>query len=214
MLRRVFLLLLLTMVWRALPAQDTLLYWPKVELGMNITQTLAGFFNAGSQGLPIDPYLFSVKFPGVRNVIRTGFNLRLRNREEATTTGQRLINDLNVNLRAGLEWRKTLNKRFSFFYGIDAIMRYQKEAVDFNTGGGTIELGTNSTGFGGGPILGLMFHLTPKILLSTESSIYALASSGSEKDQVDPSIPPTEQKIRQFELLPSIPNSLYVFFRF
>jgi hypothetical protein len=62
--------------------------------------------------------------------------------------------------------------------------------------------------------MGLLFHLSSKIMLSTESSLYGMASSGKERDQTDPGMPPTEQKIRQFEMLPSIPNSLYVFFRF
>ena len=214
MLRLLFLLLLMTTVWGKLSAQDTLLYWPKLELGMNITQTLAGFFNSGGQGLPTDPYLFSLKIPSARSTFRAGFNARFRNREEATNTGQRLIYERDFNLRAGLEWRRTLTKKFSFYYGIDAIMRYQQEDVDFTTNGGTIELGSNSTGFGGGPLMGILFHLSSKIMLSTESSLYGMASSGKEKDQTDPGTPPTEQKIRQFEVLPSIPNSLYVFFRF
>lgn len=214
MLRQVFLLLMLLITGVKLKAQDTLLYWPRVELGMNITQTLSGFFNAGSQGLPTDPYLFSIKFPGARSTVRIGANARVRNREEATNSGQRLIYDREIYLRAGLEWRRSLSKKFAFYYGIDATMQYQQADVDFNTNGGTIELGSNSTGIGGGPVLGLMFHLSPKVLLSTESSLYAMASSGKEKDQTDPSLPPTEQKIRQFQVLPTIPNSLYVFFRF
>lgn len=181
---------------------------------MNITQTLAGFFNSGGQGLPTDPYLFSLKIPGARSTFRTGFNARFRNREEESNTGQRLIYERDFHLRGGLEWRRTLTKKFSFYYGVDAIMRYQQEDVDFTTNGGTIELGSNSIGFGGGPLMGLMFHLSPRIMLSTESSLYGMASSGKEKDQTDPGTPPTEQKIRQFEVLPSIPNSLYVFFRF
>lgn len=214
MLRQVFLLLMLAMIGGKLNAQDTLLYWPRVELGMNITQTLSGFFNAGSQALPTDPYLFSIKFPGARSTFRMGVNARVRNREEASNSGQRLIYEREAHFRAGLEWRRSLSKKFAFYYGLDAIMHYQQADVDFNTNGGTIELGSNSTGFGGGPLLGLMFHLSPKVLLSTESSLYAMASSGKEKDQTDPALPPTEQKIRQFEFLPTIPNSLYVFFRF
>lgn len=214
MLRQVFLLLMLGMIGRKLSAQDTLLYWPRVELGMNITQTLSGFFNAGSQGLPTDPYLFSIKFPSARSTFRLGANARVRNREEATNSGQRLIYDRELYLRAGLEWRRPLSKKFAFYYGLDAVLNYQQADVDFNTGGGTIELGSNSLGFGGGPLMGLMFHLSPKVLLSTESSLYGVASSGKEKDQIDPNLPPTEQKVQQFELLPMIPNSLYVFFRF
>lgn len=214
MLRLLFLLLMTTMVWGKLSAQDTLLYWPKLELGMNITQTLAGFFNSGGQNLPTDPYLFSLKIPGARSTFRTSGNIRFRNREEASNSGQRLIYEKDIQLRAGFEWRRTLTKKFSFYYGLDAVMRYQQEDVDFNTNGGTIELGKNSTGFGGGPLMGLLFHLSPKIMLSTESSLYGVATSGKEKDQIDPGSPPIEQKIRQFEMLPSIPNSLYVFFRF
>jgi hypothetical protein len=214
MLRLLLLLLLTTLGGFKASAQDTLLYWPKVELGMNITQTLAGFFNAGSQALPTDPYLFSLKFPGARSTFRTSVNARFRNREEIINFGQRLITERTFNFRAGLEWRRTLTPRFSFYYGFDAVLQYELERVDFNTGGGRIELGSNSTGFGAGPLMGLMFHLTPKILLSTESNLYGIASSGKEKDQTDPAIPPTEQRTRQFELIPTIPNSLYVFFRF
>jgi hypothetical protein len=56
---------------------------PKMEVGLNVTSTLAGFFNSGGDRIPADPFLISVKFLRPKSAIRLGFNLSVEQEDES-----------------------------------------------------------------------------------------------------------------------------------
>jgi hypothetical protein len=197
-----------------LKGQDTTDFRPKLELGMNITQTLSGFFNASSTAQGLDPYLFSMKL-GVSNrmIWRIGANVRFQNREEFQNTGQRLIEDRSIDLRFGFEFRKVLLKRFLLNYGLDAAWRQYTNTVDFQFAGGSLTTGSSSSGYGGGPFLGVLYKLGPRVMLGTEGAAYFFYTTGNTRNQVDPQFPPPVTRIRSVDFRPYVPNSLYLFFR-
>lgn len=181
------------------------------EVGLNITNTLAGFFNSGGSGLSKDPYLFSLKFAGPKGALRFATNFNTQSKSEFLTNGTRKVEETEAVLRGGYEFRKPIDNRFLLYYGIDAIVEYQIEKVDFSEfGSGQITSENNTFGFGGGPVLGIQFQLMKRIALSTEASIYGIINT--RKDILDEGrgTVPVESTSSGFKVAPVIPSSLYL----
>lgn len=190
----------------------------KVEIGLNITHTLAGFFNSGGQDVLLDPYIFSLKLLKNNGAIRTAYNFRVRTSSEfdfnTGVGGQRDAKETAVDIRVGWEWRKKASNRFSFYWGADLVSRFRKEVVDFNDFQSSLKLDEQKIGIGGGPIMGILFFITPTITLSTEAAIYGVYESGRIQNDLIPGSPAERVPTRGFELVPTIPNALYIHFRF
>ena len=93
----------------------------KVEIGLNITHTLAGFFNSGGQDILLDPYLFSLKFLKKEGAIRTAYNFKIKSSSEFDFNtgfgGQRDAQEISADVRVGWEWRKPISSRFNIYWG-------------------------------------------------------------------------------------------------
>ena len=184
------------------------------ELGLNITATLAGFFNNGGQGLPTDPYLFSLKFSRANRAIRLGIGGRFQRRTEFLSIGDRTVINQQLELRGGYEWRQSFGARFTLFWGLDLAGRYRNESVRLSSFPNDITVSSRDLGLGGGPGLGMLFHLSPRVSLSTESYLYAFYVSGREEDPASDPVQPTIIKTTGIDISPVLPRSLYVIFKF
>lgn len=185
------------------------------EIGLNITNTLAGFFNAGGTNLPIDPFLLSYKKTNKSGAIRFGMNFRVTSKKEFLNNGERDLKENDFFFRGGYEWRNVIDKRFTFYYGLDAVAEYENEQLDF-TSFGFEDLSSfeNVYGIGGGPVLGVLFRLNDRIAFSTEGSIYGVVLYNDSRQEIGNGLPPTENSSTGFRLLPSVPSSLYAIFSF
>lgn len=185
------------------------------EVGLNITNTLAGFFNAGGTDLPTDPFLLNYKKVNDSGALRFGVNFRVVNRKEFLNNGERDLKENDFFFRGGYEWRSKVSKRFTLYYGLDAVAEYQNEQLKF-TSFGFEDLASfeNVYGVGGGPVLGIIFRLNQRIAFSTEGSIYGVVLYNDSRQEIGNGLPPTENNSTGFRLLPSVPSSLYVIFSF
>ncbi len=191
----------------------------RIEIGLNITNTLAGFFNNGGQGTLLDPYLFSLKFIGKNSTIRTAYNLSLKTRSEFEINGGfggvREVQDVTADVRFGWEWRRLVSNRFTIYWGADLIGSYDSEQVDFNAfSGSTLKLNEYVIGMGGGPVMGIIFSFGSTISISTEAAIYGRYERGRTENDLFVGVPAESREIKGFSLMPMIPNSLYLNVRF
>lgn len=186
------------------------------EIGLNITNTLAGFFNAGGDDLPKDPFLFSYKRLIGGGAIRFGTNFRIVNQQDFLNTGgQQDSRENDFFFRAGYEWRTSINRRFTLYYGLDGLLEYENETTTISDfGGENLTSSENIYGVGGGPVLGILFHLNDRVALSTEGTIYGVVSFTDSSQEIGNGLPPVENSSTDFRLLPSIPSSLYIIFSF
>ena len=207
-------LMILSLCWLAIPLFGQSEKDRSFELGLNVTNTLAGFFNSGGQDMALDPYLFSLKIVGPNSAFRTGFNLKYKNKIEFVDTGEREVLDQDFFLRAGWEKRVPISPRFTLFWGLDGVMRYESEKVDFFSFSGDLKLKNYEWGIGGGPVLGVLFHMSDRISLSTESTLYGIYFKGKEEQNLEPGQPATQTDVEGFEILPTVPNSLYLILSF
>ena len=213
-MRALFTLLLLCGL-KVLSAQESL--WisdsSARELGLNITATLAGFFNSGGQGLPADPYLFGLKFSRSNRALRLGIGGRFQRRSEFFSFGDRITSNRQLEMRGGYEWRQAFGARFTLFWGLDLAGRYLEESVRLTSFPQDITVSSREIGLGGGPALGMLFHLSPRVSFSTESFLYAFYVSGREEDPADNPTQPTVIKSKGVDISPVLPSSLYVIFK-
>jgi len=184
------------------------------EVGLNITNTLAGFFNSGGSGLSTDPYLFSLKFAGPKGAVRFATNFRTQSRSEFLNNGTRQIDETEVFLRGGYEFRKPIDNRFTLYYGVDAVAEYLFERVEFSDFASAITTENNTIGFGGGPVLGIQYKIMDRIALSTETSIYGVVQSQEESFDEGRGTPRIENNTTGFRVEPLIPSSLYLIISF
>jgi hypothetical protein len=197
-------------------AQDLeILSFKKYELGLNVTGTFAGFFNAEGIKDGIDPYLLSLKLIKNKNVVRIGLAASLQNSNETdpNTFNQREIKESTTRLRVGFERRELIGKRFMYHWGLDVIGEYAVDNVNTFGQFGLVSLKNKAIGVGLGPVCGFSYILHPRVTLSTESSFYAVQRFIKESQNIPPAVPSTFNN-RNFRFLPILPSSLYLNFRF
>ncbi len=163
-----------------LSAQDKI---PKNEFNVNATGFVANYFSLGSGPSSNNPYIFGYKRLFENSAFRTGFNYNSRSSNTLVNPQQPRSNfsSKNIDIRIGFEFRKPLSNKFMWFYGIDATSNYNlnksKNVQTFFKGSfnetSVTQLSLNSgTSFGGGPIAGLQWNISKKIVLFTEARAY------------------------------------------
>lgn len=183
-------------------------------IGINITSTLAGFFNSGGQNIPKDPFLFSFKVDKGDHALRFGIDFSIDHSESFIGNTLRNVQEDDFKFRAGYEWQKPVSERFTMHYGIDGVVTYyyQKTSVEFFPS--DLSSFEKTRGIGGGPFLGVTFHLSERVSLSTETYAYLMFEWGNSSTDIDPNLPPEKEDINRVALLPAVPNSLYIHFSF
>ena len=189
--------------------------WPddtlrrRVEIGFNITGTLAAFLNSDGITNSVDPYLISIKI-AKKNALRFGFNLKSVHKTETPDFTTIETRENLFRGRVGFEKRMRMNKRCIVHWGVDALGEFSQENIrSGNEFTGIATLERNSVGFGGGPVLGFQFKVHPRIVLSTEAALYALVRYNNETQNVPPD-PVVQRSFQDFELIPAAPSSLYL----
>lgn len=183
------------------------------ELGINVTGTISAFLGSGATSTP-DPYIFSAKWIKGKHGIRTAFNIRLNNQTENSTDlgGTRDISDLSLRLRGGYERRVHVSKHVALFWGIDLVGIYDHSEVNFSSFFGNTKLLSSTYGGGGGLAIGIMYHFNKRLAISTESTLYGIASHTQEREFAPPI--DTNTNSNQFEIVPTLPSSLYLIVKF
>jgi hypothetical protein len=142
-----------------------------------------------------------------------GFNFKTTDDSDQTISLKRTTKSNNLAFRFGYEAKKSLGKRWIVGFGPDMqITGGKSETVSEFTGGGsnTTKVSTKSTGVGLGPRASLLFHVSEKIFLGTETTVYYMFTKTTSKS--DTFSTETELKEKSFQL--GVPNSLFLILRF
>jgi hypothetical protein len=209
----IFFLFLLSI--KSYAQQTEILTFKQYELGLNVTGTLAGFFNADGIKEGFDPYLISLKLIKNKNVFRLGLAVSAQKSQETdpNTFNRRNLTENTTRLRVGFERRISIGTRFLYHWGLDAIGEYAVDNVTTFGQFGQVNLDKTGIGVGLGPVFGFSFILHPRVTLSTESSFYAVQRFEKESQNIPPAAPVTLNN-RNFRFFPILPSSLYLNFRF
>lgn len=155
------------------------------EFGVNVTPLLTQVFNVVDGIIDSNqPMALSYKrvFNGNQALRVNGSYFYFSSESEAQNSPNR-FNQWQQNLQTsiGWEWRITPTKRFMPYGGVDLV--YQSE---FNKSENFSEFDNSktrreTTGVGGGPVIGTQFIVSPRIRLSTEASILILQRNQEEE---------------------------------
>lgn len=221
---RAFFVIFLLLIGIALMAQDTIpvadtipatpLKKPKPHFmfGLNVTRTVTGLLRPGDVLSNNDPYLFTFRVGNERSRWRSGLNFANSNVETTDPfQGTRKTRTNSVDIRTGIEWDFRVGSRFDLYWGLDLAYGYTRSKVNFlQNFSSTIK--TTTSRIGAGPVTGIMFRVHPRIMLSTECSVYAVYTSEKMEIKAFPDISNTKTSGSQFS--PILPASLFINFYF
>ncbi len=198
------------LLWAQSASPDTV-HRRRLEIGLNITNTLGNFVGS-TGGLTNDPYLLSFRFGGPLRRLRMGLNFSVKDRSDPESNGAFEEKETVMRLRAGYEWVHPMSRRLAMYWGLDGVFEYRKTDIVTFTGTGTAALHNLTRGIGGGPVLGIMWRVHPRVALTTECSVYAIYRRGTEQVSAPPDF--SRQTVQDFVWQPLLPTSLYVNFSF
>ena len=195
-----------------------------LELGLNVFPILKTVQN-GSSDLMINPYAFTAEYVVKSKFgLRTGVGFSNNSSEElpSITKGKTtFINDTSsLDLRFGLFLNKKLGEKWTFKYGVDAIIEQQASSsntVFTNANNERIETENSNEfrGFGFAPFVFAQYHLSKNFSVGTELSFRFL--NGTQNEVVTSEVFPefeseTEKQITRNGIL--WPTALFLNIRF
>ena len=155
----------------------------KHEIGLNVTELLNTVFNSNTTN---DNSIYTLIYRrriNEKKAIRTGFGIQIVQNSNDTDGGNgfRVLSSTNLNARVGFEWRTNISNKLDFFYGIDLLGGYANSESTFFNFNGRIENISSITSIGGGPLLGIQFHINDRMSISTETTLYYVFSRNKQR---------------------------------
>ncbi|MDX1478341.1 MAG: hypothetical protein R3301_11590 [Saprospiraceae bacterium] len=144
------------------------------EIGINVTGIITAIFASGTDLLEEDPYLLSLKTGLGKYKWRFGLGLQGRHVSEFDffINGERATSFLHVDLRLGVERRIPVGEKWEAVAGFDLLGFYYRDRSLATSFPSRIEVNEELSGFGLGPIYGLAYHISDRVRISTESTMY------------------------------------------
>jgi hypothetical protein len=191
-------------------------YGFKNDIGINVTNVLASVFSLNGEK---DPNPFSLiyrrHYSSTSLRIGTNFTYKKTSQQEFTSGAflSRDLDESNGSLRVGLEKHLPLSNKFMFSYGFDLLgnLTYEKSEVTENTINGVTNFFSatqNAYSTGAGPIIRFDFKLSDRMILSTESAIYATRQWMTSSVSIN-GVRSDDPTRAGFDLVLSLPQSLY-----
>lgn len=157
----------------------------------NFIQTLVSFNGSTFNNTPYDfqyKYLYWRGEDKYSIGLRSGFGYRKTDtKSDQPNSNSKSSSGITVlNTRIGLEFQRVLNKRWTFFTGIDylygnTLLQSSTTSVSFN--GNIFYTTTRDYGerLGFGPVVGIQFNMSDRLALGTELSMYTLTATSTRR---------------------------------
>jgi len=145
------------------------------QVGINATAFIKQFLTFNNNiTVTNSPYLLTYKHITEGGGLRTGLGLSYSDIIESPASGgvrRAKTNAASIDFRLGFEAQKQLNKRWLFYYGLDALYSYRLLRVQSSVltpspfqPNSEIITDRETFGFGAGPVLGVEFKISIKRL--------------------------------------------------
>ncbi len=199
--------------------KDTIAYFPNndrnIELGLNVTSVLASFVGADDERISPENFPLSLKIAKNRGAFRLGLGSNFSS-SDSNTPGAAVTNkNYAFTTRVGYEWRHFIAKRWAAHLGVDIVGGFLSEK---NTVNSSIDISTlvrEDVRIGGGPVYGLQFAISNRMVLGCEASMYTIATRSKRKEtfQVNTQFNREESVwLGAFDI--TVPQWLYLIVRF
>ncbi len=207
-MKRLILVLLLIQIGYSMTAQKQFKLKKGIYIGLNTTNVIKNLLSFTGNELS-DPYTLTGFFHKKNTTFRIGLGLDYESKKKdrvffADNTHSK------IDLRLGVQRTKPLWKNLHFLYGFDVLGGHETD----KSNRGEFYNDDLILSAGAGPVLGVIYKINDKLLLSTESSLYFKYSfkqtiykngtaSNEEKETSD-----------NISIKHILPNSLYFYIRF
>ena len=174
----------------------------------------------GSAGSADNPYLFAYSVNSISTGrgmnFGLGFNLQNTDDFDPSIGLDRETKSSSTAIRIGYDFKKSIGKRWISGFGVDVFRNGSKSKTKSSfagQGGITNTLTTKTNGLGLGPRFLLLFNVSEKIYLGTETTVYYMFEKTTS--QGDSSIPTSfEQKLKENSFVLGVPTALFLMLRF
>jgi hypothetical protein len=157
--------------------KETILKKNYVEAGFNLTGAIQTFVRNRTDSIYTDPYALSLKIINDKMAYRFGLGYSFRTSEDITLIQARVNNLNRFDIRAGIERQLVLGEHWRIYAGADilwGLVDGKNQFAEGNPNGEIITVKVNEHLLGGGPILGIQYHLNSRISFLTEASLYGM----------------------------------------
>jgi hypothetical protein len=200
------------------PVPDTTAAGKKhVVFGLNVTSTLASVLGTNlSSNLGSSGFLLTLRTGTDKNHCRMGLDFKISNQHQPASVfnSDNTQNETTFKYRIGYGSIIPVSKICAFYWGLDGMLLADNSKITtLNQQTGVVSTLKDATwGFGLGPVFGFHWQVHPRVLLSTESSVYAIYKT--RKQSVDAQPDTTEITENSFSWQPLLPTSLFINFVF
>lgn len=153
----------------------------RFQLGLNAPLLLGRVISSDpeQQGQP-NPYLLTGKFLVGKIGLRAGIGGYLDKsvQREGMFADSETIENMGIDARFGLEYQHPFSARWTGTFGADWILFSSKDRLVVDSGFDVVTTGTQTSGWGLGPVIGLQFNITKRLSLLTEGAFYYTQSEG------------------------------------
>ena len=188
------------------------------EIGINGTFLINQFLNFSDTETPQSPYLLTYKVGINKHALRIGIGTTFKESEKRIDTFEdtETLKDLTLDLRLGYEYRKSFGNRWLGYFGADFIYSQIDNEQINDSGFDIVTIAENTSGVGGGPVLGLQFKLTEKLMLGTEGAFYFSQSELKSNTTFTnfPEFNTEAEIIKNKEIITTLPATIYLIFHF
>ncbi|MFZ4542631.1 MAG: hypothetical protein ACOYOA_01175 [Saprospiraceae bacterium] len=186
-----------------------------LEIGVNISGAIGTFVQNRTDSIYSDPYAIVAKYVNHNFGVRLGVGYALNSVKEINAIQARVDGLKRLDVRGGLDYQHKINKHWRLHYGADVLFGSIRGKKQFSEGDNIYQIRITEKMIGLGPILGIQFHLTPRISLQTEAALYAMSTITMKEyyNSARPDLKFTD-KVTQLRFPPGIPRSIAVIVRF
>lgn len=189
------------------------------ELGINLTTAIAaGGFRFTENFIVNDPYFLHLKVVTHGFGLRAGFGSAFYSQKRLDNIDKqgRVDAFYKTDLRLGLDYQIPIDEHWRLYYGVDVLSGLGSTQNDFLTDGVLSKINYKEKTIGGGPILGIQYHLNKRISLQTEATLYFTYTTSDKKVSYSnlPGLDPDFETKSVWKMPTGVPQSFFVIIRF
>jgi hypothetical protein len=190
-----------------------------IELGLNLTTALAsGGFRFTENFIVTDPYFIHLKIVTHRFGLRAGFGSAFYSRKRLDDLDKqgRIDAFYRTDFRIGADYQIPIDNHWRLYYGGDFLGGFGNRQNEFLSDGVLAKNNYEEKTIGGGPVLGLQYHLNKRISFQTEGSLYFTYNVSKQKVSYSnlPTLDTDYDTKSVWKMPTGVPQSLFVIIRF
>lgn len=186
-----------------------------IEIGLNVSGAVSTFVHNRTDSTYNDPYAILFKYVRKRVGIRMAAGYSFNTVKEINAIQARVDGLHRVDWRGGIDYLHDLNEHWRLYYGADLLLGSVRGNKQFSEGDNVYKVSVKENLMGFGPLIGIQYHITPKISLQTEAAFYLMQSNTTKTyyNNAKPGEIYTDNT-EQIRVLPGIPRSVAIIVRF